>query len=408
MAILNFLRMMVDLSFYGAFAGLVCAYFGGGSMFGGLFFLSLCFGISAKFKSEKIRRFFIVISAASGLAVLYLWPNEAQVIDGSVFLPAAAYVVCMVWRDNYELSWYRQVDIFSVFWKVFLAFAVLMSMVGLYRTVLVVSVPMVLLTLFSSVILMRTLRHEPEVYLQKEYQVRNLVSLGLLAAASGLLSTKAVTEGVSFLWKAFYNFIAAPIMLVAASGVGYMIMGIFQVLKWIFFNAGMQTDYIEEMIEGLADNGDSLWQQEQFLSGHVVIWQLLLVVFAIVLIAIFVCFFRWISRKQEVNPGSVAFGEKRVGYNTPETQQPGESFNSAVYQVRRQYRKFLKLYVGKGGKLRHSDTSLDVEARVCKVFCNREAARELRSIYVKARYHHKAGREDVQRAKELYGILRKE
>lgn len=69
----------------------------------------------------------------------------------------------------------------------------------------------------------------------------------------------------------------------------------------------------------------------------------------------------------------------------------------------------LKIYLRKGANLRWCDTSLDVEKTAANMFGSKIAdqeLRELRSIYMKARYNHEASKEDVRRVKELCSLLK--
>lgn len=410
MVMLNLLRMIVDLAFYGAFADFVSACFGGQSIMGGLFILSICFGFSSRLRSLQVGRLLVLSGIVFCLGLV--WMIRPAFVDCIVLLPPVVYVFYMVWTGNYQLSWYRQVDIFSVFWKIFFAFAVFMFLIGKYRLILSVSTPMALLMVLSSIILMRALRHEPKVYLQKEYQIRNVFSVGILVLASWFFSMKFVLAGFAFVIKFLYSFVAVPVIMVIAIGIGYVLMGVLQAVKWIFSKAGVQTSFIEEVIENMQGSGGALQAKVAVQSGNTVLWQIILIICVIAVIISLIFFFRWLSgrkRKTSDDLTNLILRENRINHHTPDLQSTRGYSRSAVYKVRGQYKRFLKMYLGKGTKLRCCDTSLDVEKTVANMLQNKTAdqeLQELRSIYMKARYNHEASKEDVRRAKELCSLFR--
>ena len=76
--------------------------------------------------------------------------------------PPSVYVVWLAAKQLYLPQWSRQVDIFSLYWKLLLGFLAAAALFGVFPTAASMAIPSAAVTLICSVLLMRSLRHDPE------------------------------------------------------------------------------------------------------------------------------------------------------------------------------------------------------------------------------------------------------
>ncbi len=409
MMILNLLKMMADLSFYYTFASVIAIYLNkesGDFIFIRMFLLCLCFGISAdmwKHKTQKIFQLAMILPAILSFLVL-----KSECIDFIVFVPAVVYVLYLIWAEKYGLSRYRQMELFSVFIKVFLVFIIVLFIIGGIHTVYPVSLWMAVIMLVSSVTLMRILRLEPGLYMEKNYQLRNLFSVAGVVFAAGLFSTKAVRKSVFFIMSFAYERILAPILMAISMVIGFIMMGFWQVIRWILIKLGMNESVFVEVLGNMGSDEKINRIQANGQIGKEWFVQLLAAVGIIAVVIAAFLFFRWISRTTQEKPQNTGLEEMRIDHHFDNNKLTLITPGSAVDRVRKQYRNFLKLSIKKGISLHPSNTSLDIEKRTAPIFKNQNLIKELRLIYIDARYNNKADRKAVNRAKKIYNLIKKE
>lgn len=397
MAVLNFLGMLSDLGFYYAFAGVIIAHNGGSATLTNLLIACLCFALSALPGRWRPLR----VLAICPVAVCLLLPGEG-LADWLGLLPPVCYLLYLAWTGRYTLSRSRQAQLFSVFWKAFLPFALLFSLMGLWRQALSVGLPVAMIMMVSAVISMRSLRHEPEVYLQWQFQLVNLLSVGALLLAAWVLSRRAFLRAALLVVKGFYLYVIAPLIL----ALGYCLAGIAQGLGWILSKLGIRGTFLTQQTqESTGELKAGILGEGYEGSGSGGLVGRILLALGILAVAVGLFFlFRWMARRPPQKGPTPVSGTRTVGpRREARASSPGES--SGVHRVRRQYRKYLRLCQEKGAAPADSDTSLDVECHAAGLF-DQEAQRELRQLYLKARYAGEATSQDVARAKELVKELK--
>lgn len=407
MILLCFLRMIVDLGFFYAFAGVLLTLFGIRALVLPVVIMCLCYGISVGLQKCGSRN-------GNGLHLLVLAPMIfVFILPGTTLYqcvalaPGVLYVLYMALSKNNALSWYRQVNVFSLFCKVYIIFAAFVSMVGGLKIITSDSIPFALMVVFASVILMRTLRHEPAVYLQRSFQVRNILTVLSLVILARLLSVKFLINGIFHGVKTFYLYIIAPVLQLIIMVMGYIILCIASVLGWTLSKIGLHTSIKENTTTAVA-GVQNLIDSTSTYEGSSVWGYIIAVVGILVLLAIIWLFYRWISRR----PSMQAPVSEPVLVRTAikPSAKDGLSLGwqkSSVTGVRRQYRRFLKLCKDNGQALRESDTSLDVNRRAQHAFNEPESLEAFRELYIRARYDGRAEGKDAALARKLFGMIRK-
>lgn len=356
MVFMNTIKILIDISFYLSFAGVAAA----------------CF-----FRNHMTLGFLIAL------------------------LPVLFYVFWNVFRKNTALSWHRQMDIFSIFWKVYLVFALFVCLIGKQEELITYSVPFALIMLCSSILLLRMLRQEPEVYLNREYQRKNGILLGGIVLTFWMFSQTFVWYPVKYILGFLYTNLLVPILTCLAAILGFLIvkgMGLLaKLLNW----AEDDSQHVLQVLAGqseLEKKVDRVVKETNFSSAF---W-IALVILAIIIGLIF--FFRWLNQKWK--PKLHHTGGLSMEVHNVEITSQKERESTTVFQVRKQYGKFLKLYQACGNTIKTGDTSKDISQNSSSVFENKDILEEMRGIYIRARYDHFASKADVKRMKQINRMVK--
>lgn len=400
MAVMNILRMLVDVSFYGAFAGLIARACGGSGAFLGMLLQCLCFGLSALGRSRRGLRLALLLPMCAGWALC-----RGSIADCVLLLPTAAYIVRLVWKGDYALDQDRQQRLFGAFWKLLAVVLPLGMLMGGTKALSAATVPYALIMLTASVLLLRALRHDESVYRSKKYQLLNAAAVAAVAAAAGVLSSKAFLRACAAAWKAVFTHVLQPILELLLNIFLGVLWGISWLVSWISpggTERENQNDFQLDMTGAQEIFGEDIQMKEpaQWLK---VLGIILLIGAAVTLL---VLFFRWMNRRTEGGTRldtAVQSREMLADDSRPAKRQE----SSPVRKIRAQYRAFLKWCGPLGVRLEKDTTTLDVHRQVEVLFDQGEQSGRIRALYIRARYGQKADGEDVRAMKELCSQLKR-
>ena len=178
--------------------------------------------------------------------------------------------------------------------------------------------------------------------------------------------------------------------------------------QWGLSRLGLRTAMVESVTDAVEGSQELVYGSEVSSSGNSLGVYIIAALGIFALIVLLWLFFRWIS-------GHGPKDAKVTGMTMVSTlsEQPYVAMASADRQrgpaagVRRQYRRFLRLYKDKGIVLHDCDTSLDVQSKADKKFNDPEALEALRDLYIQARYDGNANGKAAALARRLYARLRK-
>lgn len=399
MTTLYILRMVADLAFYAAFAGMFAMKGGGSGAFAGILIQSCCYGLSSYGKEWRALRLLMLLPMISTV-FLYTGP------DLVMLLPSAAYTLWLVWQGDYALSRERQQQIFSLFCKVLPIFTILSMIMWSAREATTVTLPYGLIMLCASVLLMRALRHDPSIYRSKRYQLSNLASVAAVVAGAYLISSKAVMDAAAALFKSFYDHVIWPLLELFLR----LLFGVMSAFGWLFawlrslFKGEPIAREIPPMdlsgLQGLA--GDSIIPGEASSLAETLGRVALTAIITVILIL----FFRWLKGRYGHSQNGAMAEERRI----PLTELPGENGeheDTAVRSVRKQYRKFLKWCAELGAVRTAASTSLDMHHQVESLHGPDGVSKQIRALYIRARYAGKAETADAQQMKKLCSEAKK-
>ena len=401
MVTVHALRILADLSFYYAFASFIAVCFGSRYAVAGLLLQTVCFTLSAAFLDRKPLR----LTALIPMAAFFLLPGVTAA-DIVLYLPPVCYLLWQAWKGEYPLVWSRHVELFSVFWKFYTGYATLLLLAGMGPEMTAASIPVGLIMLVTSVLLMRTLRHDPETYCQRRYQIVNILSVLAVVVLAALISTEAFLSACAETLRAVYNATLLPLLVAGL----WCFVQVLRLLAWLAALFKLRKpDPVENPQLNLDSVAKDLGIEDLEAMGNPMINVIMKILLAICAAVVLYFFFRWMMSRGRRSARQAEVREERDAVTGEARKKaPREWPGTPVQRVRAQYRRFLKLYERAGGTVEIGDTSLDVELDAKKYRFAPAAAEELRQVYIRARYGGKADREDAARARELYAELKKE
>lgn len=406
MILLNFLRALSDLGFYYYVAGTLSFAAGGRLALEVLLLQSVCFALSSLLPKNRIVRLAALVPAL----LLLLCP--IPLADILISLPPLPYLAYLVWTDRYQRTRYRQTVLFPVCFKASLVLApVLTILLGSAQPLFMVGIPIVLLAVAASALLMRSLRHDPAVYLQPGFQVMNFAGIVLVALAALVLSSEQCVQMLKFTVRSFYNYVIFPPLILLAMLMCYTCLFVFYLpFQWLMGQASNRST--DTLLDKEDQVGDLLMQKLQMLNlhgknelgGQIVIFLCLLL-----LIAALVIVFKWMAQQgldvREFLPSERTIIPSRVPLQQSKyISKDGE--NIYARRIRRQYKVFLRLCLQKRLQISASDTSADISGKALPAFQDERSLSALRDIYQRARYNRKASKVDYLEFKRLLKELR--
>lgn len=403
MVLMNFLRALAELGFYYAAAGMLSAYLGAQLLLEPLLLQSACFALSFALRQSRAARMAALLPALLPVSLAFA-AGFFHPVDGLVCLPPVLYLAYLAWTDRYSLSWERQAGLFKISIRVFGALACLFAV--LKFRLLSVGIPVMLLSALASVLLMRSLRHDEDVYLQPRYQLMNSIGVVLLTLAALALGSEWSMRAAQYLASAFYNEVLIPLISLTGTAIGIFFLWIPRLLRRLFH----PDDVFEEPLFGapLDEDGERLLDEEgemlSELSGSSPVLQIFL---AVVVVAVIVLVFRWLLRRWEDGGRPPEVTRTDLPRDRAGKQAAGSWARTYAGRIRRQYRSFLQLCLRRGVRIRPSDTSTEIGEKSLPKFQDEPSLSAMRDIYQEARYDGKASRADYQEFKRLMGVLKK-
>lgn len=398
MLLMHFLRALSNLGLYYTFAGTVAGAFGASMALANLLAQSACFALSALLQRRRWARL-----AALAPAILLLL--GVGTVDRLAALPGLAYLAYLAWQGEYSLRWGWQADVFSLLWKAFLPFAPLSALFGCQESIVTQGMPVFLTAAVSSVLLLRSIRHGPEIYCQRRYQARNWLAVALLLGGAWLASTDWSMACVGFV----YTWVVVPVLLGIAMAVGVVCMTVLPLLlRLVVGLINLLFQKGGEPPPAMSSFDDILFKVQKMAGVNEGFGRDFLTALVILISAgAALWLFRWMVRRRPGPEGDASAQLERASLPEPPKDERPVLPGTYAGRVRSQYRRFLKLCQKNGVELAPADTSAEVSRKAAAWTADRPELEALEGIYRRARYYGQASREDVAEAKRLYAKLRK-
>ena len=168
-----------------------------------------------------------------------------------------------------------------------------------------ISLPYGLMMMVASVLLMRTLRHDKQVYCQRRYQIINYSIVAMLLVIAGVLSSDVFLNGCKAVFGFLYRILLKPILQLLLKVLELIIWLVYKLYELIVgeqefympkdaFSIEMgESDPILEILEIEGTQEKNIWL---VLLG----WSLLITAIGLGLMF----FFRWMNQRGSTDPAS--------------------------------------------------------------------------------------------------------
>ena len=327
MITLVFLKALCDLGIYYTFAGFFAVLLGAAPalLLAALPLQALCFAAAFPLRRGRLR--YLPLAA---LLLCWLLPGVG-LAEAVTFLPPAAYLVWLTVKGRFFPEWSHQVDIFSRFWKLLFPFLLLALVFGGAGAVTAITIPAGSVTLLCSVLLNRTLRHDPEVYCQRRCQLLNLAVVALAGLCALLLSTPAFLRGCLAFLRALYTYLITPILMLLI----YAAVGLLSAVMWLLSRISLGAQGQENAVElDLQSAAETLGLQEAAGDLPAYLEQAALAIAILAAILILGAVFRYLARRSAGAPPAREGGERREALSLRRSAESGEPGSPYVKRVR--------------------------------------------------------------------------
>ena len=388
MIFIHTLRMLADLSVYFFIAQVFVISVGGASQFAQFVLLGLCYGLMVYLQHRGSNK------------ICMLLPMVVLFVPGSyvpAIIPPVIYMVYLIYSDNTRLSWDRQSELFSLCTKFFPLTSILIYFLRKQDILVQHCLPVVFISLVTSVFLMRMLRQPRSVYLEPNYQRKNAALFCILIFIAWLCSRDFMFRLFGGALSLVYTKAIYPVL----NGFIMLFMGFLRIVMALmsWFKLG-EIKFTENHLEG-GDMGPTF---TDVITGETHVATTETVLTALLVIFLLICafyFFRWLA----LHNGEEIFISDSIDIirGNNRTRRKKERATTTVLQIRKQYRTFLKLYRQQGGKIEKRSTSLDILNQSAEKMpeASADLLAEMRQIYINARYAGTATKADLKRMKQI-------
>ena len=401
MIVMVFLKIVADAAMMFIFGGPIAFHFGASVLkcIVTMLLIASASCLSFVLRDKKAIRFVPFVLPFAGLLI------PGQVVSWAIICGIVlAYAIFLAATGRYLVDPEHQKVLFEVTIVLEIIMIIAVALAKGTETSFSIVIFGGIISMASSIMLMRSLRHEPEVYNSLQFQAVNIGIMAGVAAVTAIVSSETV---IGTILKGF---------VYAYKGVAYVIVWLFtQLLKglnllveWLKSIFGtIQIDNEQEPVTLDTRSAEDLFDDiTNDAAGFPQALKIILIVLAVLAaIGIIILIFRALAGKKFT--AEVPSGDGRIEREqNREAARRKENLNAQVQGVRKQYRKYLALLKDKGQDIDESETSGDIVQMSQPEYRSGEA-RELRELYIKARYNGVADRQDAERAKELVKAIKK-
>lgn len=399
MAVMVFLKSLADAALAFLVLGSAAVHFGADPMMSVVTCLVICISQVISFlicqKNPKLRMIPYVIP----FACIFL-PGRSiawAVLCGLVF----AYEVFTGATRRYMADRDAQKTIFKITLGLTAAMLVILliaSAVSLSYTIVILSC---LISASCSILLLRSLRHDPEVYGQASYQAVNIGVIAAAAAGAAVLGSGPVIKGLGTVLKTVYIGIAYAFLFLLNYVIRFFVW-IYHLLKELFSGNVTPPQEQRPPVQIDLSGAEEMFPKVSEYMGLPLWVKIIGIAVAAALVALILAL---IFRKLAGRRAQVQLSGAQTVYSQVPDQEEKKRFSGQVQGVRKQYRKYLNMVEKEGVEIGPENTSADIIGQAPGVFHGAEA-KELRELYIEARYNGTADKAAAERAKEIIKELK--
>lgn len=390
MGMIWLLKALADISVYYAFAAPVAAYFGCTALVWCGLLQASAYAIARSAKHKWL------LSLSLAAAALSYWLCRQSLAGLIAQTPALVYLIWQYAGHAQLPELTRLRTDFTRLWKLFL----LAALPGLLFSTFTALIAPALMAFAASAALLRTLRHNPETYLQPRFQLMNLGTLSCVSLTAFLLGSGPVVNTIGAGLRWFYQELLVPFLMWLLYLPGQLLQWIIDLLRPLM---NIEPDMLDSTLP--VETGESAQPSPLVSYDTPPAWDMIELILWIILgiVALIAIFFLF----RKLGKGAVstdrpdAAPQTRTALGRP-TPRTAATDTPAVLSVRKHYRRYLKLCVKSGIPVQPSSTSRDVCDSAMERKALRPHAGRIRQIYIRARYAGLAAKED---AREMAALL---
>ncbi|MDR0838538.1 MAG: DUF4129 domain-containing protein [Oscillospiraceae bacterium] len=383
------LKLICDMCFYLTFAGFIGGLAGGVGVLPAFPFLAAATYLCCVLRNKKLLRFPPLLLLAA--IPLFLNVNLAGYI---VLAPPAVYLIVNVACFPPDTSDLSYGGVFSLFLKLLIPFSVVVVFIARWALESS-SLPYALIFLAGAIILMRMLRHEPEILEQLRFKLMNSISVFAVIIAGALFSSQAFLTVVKTLLGGLYVHVIMPVLM----AITRVLLFILSPLS-LFELKPPENDLSGDMEIGVPDDMDWGEIKEAGIGPTIIRYVVYAIIAAIAvfLIVKLVKKLRGSGRTRRVASG---VAELRVAVDG--NQKRGDRRARMANPIRETYRKFMLLCEKEGIEILPASTTRDISDAYGNIFGELDSSQRLRDIYIESRYGEKAAdKAEVKECKDIY------
>lgn len=360
------------------------------------------FGDRCKHRGEKARYAPLLLGALT----LFLHLTRADVVFS---IPFAVYSVMYVKGNRRATDYYYANQRFR-YGLLAILFVLLLSFltdVGHFAS----AVPALFLHLALSITLLRMLRHEKHVIVQRKFQLMNLGSVLAMCAVGGALSTDWVLGWLKKIASLACDYLLLPVIQAVVWLVECVMRGINWLISLLPFEEGA-IEFSNELMPEMPEMGQTSLVPETMadVAANPMLKQILQIV-GVVALCIAVFFVLRVLSKQSARGAETEKQDERERLDEPRRAKNAlggalRRRGDPVLGVRHVYRKFLRMAEGRNVPLNGCQNSLQIRNLAQDQF-DPQALDALRSAYILARYDASASDESLAQAKDALNRLKK-
>ena len=394
---IRFLKALADISAFYLFAEPVASYFGGGGLILCAFLQALAYALARELPKKWTLPLPVLL-----LAACYFLCRDS-LYDLIAITPATVYLLWQYFRKSTIPDLTQQQEILEGLGKL-VGFAVVASVLMGEIPALI---PFALLIFGSNVALLRTLRHDPEVYVRPGFQLTNLGILASVPLTSLLLGTGPMANLIGGGIKYLYLKVLLPVFQSVLYYPMLWVDRFFQYLGTLLHPEEKPQETTEPMgkLEGAPEL--TFTDGQQIEETGQVLQIILIIVLAIGAVIGMILLMRKLGRTEG---GSEEIEEPKLQRaSIQKSGKPQVSEDSPTVQaVRKHYRRYLKLCVKSGIPVERSSTSNEIYRNALARKALQPQANRIRQIYIRARYAGLATKEDAKEMASLCAESKKE
>ncbi len=395
MSIIFAMKILSDICFYFFFVNFFVVLLGGDSGLTAASIIALSSLLCAILKDRGKMRYIPLI-----VMIFSFFRMPMSFINFALLTPPIIYVIYNVIKLQGFSIKFDYTDIFFMFLKIAIPFFIL-SLIFAGGAVANICFPYAFIFILNSILLMRILRHDSNVIRETRFKILNIVPVAMVVIAGFVLSSKTFLNMMSFILSNLYFKIIVPILIFIITLLIYIIYPLFNLLK-------INPKDLEFLNQEASPEFGKLNEEFNYVSTEFIdaLKNIMILIAIGLVIFLIIKLFKKLFMNNNLEDTTQGIIEQRISID--EKKAPRNKINPRTNNIREIYKKFMILCNKEGFGSKSYMTTSDFENFAEYKFNEPQISKEIRLIYIDARYGEKASsRDEIKRMKELYKEIKR-